>query len=235
MGLRDLLDLNTPPAGEIAVPNVDGARLPGIALGPLNRGRRRRDVALAGSSLIQTPEGPRAAQDLDVGDLVDTLDHGPRPLLWVGRSAPAYQLTDDISGPIRIRARALGDIGPKAPLTVLADQRILIDCPQCEALLGYRQFFVAARHLLHLRGVRRIGDSDTPAVHLMLDTSAVIRANGAWVEAWRPDQLSVKTLPEALREDLRASDASIMHAARMARYQAAHPNLNAQEARRLIR
>ena len=235
MGLRDLLDQRVPMARPSGVSNPKIEPLPGVELGPLSRGDRRRDVALAGTSQILTPDGLRPAMGLRAGDLVETLDHGVQPLAWVGRSAPAYQLSDDTNGPIRIRAGAFGAFGPQENLTVFADQRILIDCPKCEALFGHRQYFVAARHLLHLRGVRRLGESDGPSVNLMFGTSAIVQANGAWVEAWRPESLAIKGLSKALWDDLLASDPCVAHAARLARYQAARPNLDAKEARRLVR
>lgn len=235
VGLRDPLEQNVPPVGGIGAPSEKSLPAQGRPLGPLSRGQRRRDVAISGTTLIQTSDGPRAVSALRAGDMVETLEHGAQPLVWVGRAAPAYQLSDDTDGPIRIRAGALGKFGPQRTLTVLADQRILIQSQTCAALLGQSQFFVAARHLLHLRGVGRAGESDTEMVHLMLGTSAVIRAQGAWVEAWRPDSLSVRSLPQSLRNDLCAADSGVLHAGRMAQYQATRPNLNAQEARRLLR
>src|SRR5690606_10067276 len=36
-------------------------------------------------TLIETTKGPCAVQNLVPGDLVETLDDGPRPVRWIGR------------------------------------------------------------------------------------------------------------------------------------------------------
>ncbi len=52
-------------------------------------------------TMIATPSGPRAVEDLRPGDLVETLDHGPRPLRWVGD-------------------RVVAGLGPLAPVRIAA-------------------------------------------------------------------------------------------------------------------
>ena len=37
----------------------------------------------APGTMIDTPDGPRAVETLQVGDLVMTLDHGPQSIRWV--------------------------------------------------------------------------------------------------------------------------------------------------------
>lgn len=61
-------------------------------------------------TLIETPDGPRAVEDLQVGDLVSTLDNGVQKLIWVGASA---QRTLDLMRaphlrPIEIKQHAFG-------------------------------------------------------------------------------------------------------------------------------
>ncbi len=41
------------------------------------------NVCFANCTQIDTPRGPRIVEALRMGDLVDTLDHGPRPVRWV--------------------------------------------------------------------------------------------------------------------------------------------------------
>ena len=58
------------------------------------------DSALRGlvlGALVQTPTGPWPVQDLRTGDLIDTLDEGLLPLLWMGQTdlfdaAPAVRI-----------------------------------------------------------------------------------------------------------------------------------------------
>jgi len=43
--------------------------------------------AFARGSLVQTPDGPVAVEDLHPGMLIDTVDGDPQPLLWIGAMA----------------------------------------------------------------------------------------------------------------------------------------------------
>ncbi|PKP79611.1 MAG: 2,3,4,5-tetrahydropyridine-2,6-carboxylate N-succinyltransferase [Alphaproteobacteria bacterium HGW-Alphaproteobacteria-2] len=54
---------------------------------------------------IETPGGEVAVEALAVGDLVNTLDDGPRPVRWVGRRRVA---AEGRFAPVRIREGALG-------------------------------------------------------------------------------------------------------------------------------
>ena len=56
-------------------------------------------------TLITTPEGPRRVEEIRVGDLVTTMDHGPQPVRWIGRRTVGAM---DGFAPVRIEAGALG-------------------------------------------------------------------------------------------------------------------------------
>ncbi len=54
---------------------------------------------------IKTPQGDRIVDTLVPGDLVETMDHGPRPILWLGRSRRDAR---GANAPIEIKAGVLG-------------------------------------------------------------------------------------------------------------------------------
>ena len=82
---------------------------------------------LAGT-LIATPGGAVAVEDLKVGDLILTADGGTVAVRWVGRQevssrfGPAGRLM-----PVRILAGALGEGLPLRDLTLTADHALMID------------------------------------------------------------------------------------------------------------
>ncbi|MGG7565713.1 Hint domain-containing protein [Rhodovulum sp. DZ06] len=66
-------------------------------------------TCIGAGARIDTPEGLRPVEALAPGDLVETLDHGPRPLIWVGRRRVAWGGSAPAPPPMRI---APGTLGP---------------------------------------------------------------------------------------------------------------------------
>lgn len=76
-------------------------------------------ICFAGDTAIDTPDGPVAARDILVGDLVST-ENGPRPVRWVGRRhvTGAEMMQDERLCPVRISKGALGQGVPSRDLLV---------------------------------------------------------------------------------------------------------------------
>jgi hypothetical protein len=71
---------------------------------------------------IDTPGGPRAVEDIQAGDMVETRDRGPQPVVWAGRRTVPGTGT---YAPIRVAAGALGnpcDLGLSPAHRVLAQR-----------------------------------------------------------------------------------------------------------------
>jgi len=65
-------------------------------------------LGYAPGSLIETPGGARRVDTLTPGDLVETLDAGPRPVRWIRSSDQPLESVADDNRPVLIRAGALG-------------------------------------------------------------------------------------------------------------------------------
>ncbi len=85
-------------------------------------------------TLIATPAGPRAVEDLRIGDPVLTAEGAVAPVRWMGRRTlqafgpDGYLRADPLRVmPIRIRAGALGAGLPERDLLVSPDHAILVD------------------------------------------------------------------------------------------------------------
>lgn len=155
-------------------------------------------VCFGAKSAIATPDGPRAAGLLQAGDLVDTADHGPQPLLWVGRSEVAFAQGADRRRPVRIRAGALGPGAPSADLLLSPQHRILLRDGQGREALG------PALGFLGLRGVSRAaGRGRIVYVSLLFAAHELIRAEGLLCESFFPGRVALRMLaPEARAEVL---------------------------------
>jgi hypothetical protein len=79
-------------------------------------------------TLISTPSGDRAIEDLAIGDDILTASGRAAPIRWIGRQTVSLRFTSpDRALPIRIRAGALGDGLPARDLLVSPAHAILVD------------------------------------------------------------------------------------------------------------
>jgi len=78
-------------------------------------------------TLIRTTNGDRRVEDLAPGDLVETLDHGPQPIRWIGRASVSGK---GEHAPVLFRAG--GVIGNLNDLRVSPQHRIVIRSWQTE-------------------------------------------------------------------------------------------------------
>jgi len=131
-------------------------------------------------TMIDTPDGLRAVEDIRPGDLVNTLDHGPQVVRWVG------QRKVDASGdfaPIRIAPGALGNT---RALMVSPQHRMLVSGWNVELLFGEESVLVAAKHLVNGHTVTVAPQSEVTYIHFLFDQHEVVIADGAPAESFFP-------------------------------------------------
>lgn len=190
-------------------------------------------------SVIETARGPVLARDLRLGDRVLTRDNGLQQVRWIGTSTVMYDGDDQSdphapkSGPVRIRAGALGS-NPEAGNLVLAPgQRALARHPLNEALFATDEVMVPVGHLTHIDGVDIAPRSMGRWSHVLLDHHELIRVNGLWVESFAPDMWSIRVAyPEHWHEITEAMPC-LRFENTVANYVEARITLDAREARLL--
>ncbi len=132
-------------------------------------------------TLILTDRGQVPIEDLKIGDLVETLDHGPVPVRWIGRRR--IRALGPFA-PIRIAAHALDN---DRDLLVSPNHRMLIRGWQAELLFGETEVLVAAKHLINDRTIRRETGMDwVEYLHILLEQHEIVRANGSAAESLNP-------------------------------------------------
>ena len=129
-------------------------------------------------TMIATPAGEVAVQDLQVGDLVSTHDGGVRPIVWLGfgRSLVTPRNRCDVA-PVIVRAGALADNEPCRDLHVTRHHAVLVGAA-----------LVPVEHLIN--GVSVLWNDTARVIeyyHIELDAHAVLRADGAPAESFRED------------------------------------------------
>ncbi len=142
-------------------------------------------VCYVEGTMIETVRGFVPVQQLKIGDLVETLDHGLQPVRWIG--------TKTVMGlgpnaPVRIDANVFDN---EVPVYLSPQHRVLQYDSTVDLLFAAEEVFVSAKHLVDgLRVVREPRPLVT-YVHFALPQHEVVMADGLLSESLLPG-------PEAL-------------------------------------
>ncbi|MEM9715423.1 MAG: Hint domain-containing protein [Pseudomonadota bacterium] len=156
-------------------------------------------------TLIETAQGQTAIEDLNIGELVRTLDHGPQPVRWIGsRRLSASDLRRNPKlRPIQIKAGALGASHPATDLLVSPQHRMLIRSRIAIRMFDAAELLLPAIKLLPLDGVSRATDvTEIEYFHLMFDHHEIIYANGALTESLLPGPFALDGLTKDAKAEL---------------------------------
>lgn len=143
-------------------------------------------VCFVRGTRIRTADADVAVEDLAVGDMVWTRDHGMQAIRWIGSTVvEAAELTAlPRLRPIRIAAGALGAQVPATDLLVSPQHRIVVRSKIAQRMFDTDEILVAAKHLTVLDGIDVVGgDSAVEYFHFLLDQHSVVLANGAETES----------------------------------------------------
>jgi hypothetical protein len=144
-------------------------------------------------------------EDLRVGDLVLTVDHGPQRIKWIGeRSLDNTDLAHKPHlRPIRIEACALGNGLPHQDLMVSPQHRLLVRSKIAERMFGAAEVLVAAKQLLSNRGIRVVKDlASVTYFHMLFERHELILANGTPAESLYTGKEALKSLPPKSRHEI---------------------------------
>lgn len=155
-------------------------------------------VCFLAGTRIDTPEGPRPIETLSAGDLVLTLDHGPQPLRWVGRSA--VDGTGKLA-PVRIAAGVLGN---RRDLFVSPNHALFLRSPMAELWFGEAEVLVAAKHLVNGTTIRQVPRPVAHYLHLALDRHDMVFAEGIASESLHAGPMALAALTPEARDELLA-------------------------------
>ncbi|SLN19496.1 Hint domain-containing protein [Pseudooctadecabacter jejudonensis] len=146
---------------------------------------------------IATPKGLRNIEDLKVGDMIVTRDHGLQPIRWIeARTVPGV----DRFAPVRIRPNVLA--GQTTDLLVSPQHRVLFQGYQAELLFGESEVLVSAKHLVDGMDVTQDDTGAVTYIHMMFDQHEIIYAEGAATESFHPGDIGFSAVGDAAREEL---------------------------------
>ena len=145
---------------------------------------------------IATTQGEILIENLKVGDLVLTMDHGYQPIRWIGstRVAAVGNLA-----PILFRKGVLNNV---RDLMVSPQHRMFLNGWQAEVLVGEHEVLAAAKHLVNDSTVRRVEGGEVEYFHILFDTHEIIFAEGCPSESFHPGVVGWGALAEESRQEI---------------------------------
>lgn len=165
----------------------------------------RANVCFVSGTMIDTPTGPRPVEELGVGDLVMTLDHGAQPVTWMHAQtrSEAEIASNPKLAPVVVAIGALGAGMPETELRLSRQHRVMIRSRIARRLLDRREVLVAAWHLLGLPGVR-LDNRPGPVTywHVLLDRHEILIANGSLAESLYLGRETIRSLSAGARVSL---------------------------------
>ncbi len=184
-------------------------------------------------TLVTTPMGLRAVEDLAVGDLVMTRDSGMQPIRWIGRRdlGLAELLVRPALRPVTIGVGALGGGLPLRTMRVSPQHRMLIEGALPEMLFAETEVLVAAVHLVGMPGISQQPTRAVSYIHIMCDRHEIVCADGCWTESFQPGGATLGAMGVAQRDEVLTLFPELAECALA--YPSARPTLRAYEARLL--
>lgn len=159
-------------------------------------------ACFARGTLIDTPTGPVAIEDLSPGDPVRTKDDGFQPITWIS-SCRLIDDPDDPRLPIRIRADAMGELRPMQDLVVTRRFRFLLKRESVRALFGQDEMLSPVASFVDGENITELhGPIHTDFFNLMLGNHQIINANGLETESFHPGTYGIATMSTEMRQHL---------------------------------
>jgi hypothetical protein len=162
-------------------------------------------ICFGGDTGILTDMGYIAADELEVGDLIQTVDDGLQPVRWIGKRKLGEMVLDAYPKlrPIRICAGALGQGLPEEPVWVSPQHRVLVRGKVAEKMFGESEVLVAAKQLVLLDGIDIDFDVDEITyVHILLDEHQIVFAEGAEMESLYTGPQTLEMLTDEQYEEV---------------------------------
>ncbi len=186
---------------EIAALRRDGTRYINQIKVPALPLFERAVSAFARGTLLQTPQGEIAIEDLQPGDMLWTQSGAPAKVLWIGAGTFVPADVGHRTSLVRVMSDAFGEGRPDSFLTLGPSARILQTPPHLRGQIGAASLLTPITEFID--GVNVIEVSPPTPVHLfhiVLDRHAAIRAGGLECETFHPGGHATRQVSHAMRD-----------------------------------
>lgn len=215
IGQSTIVNATTGEVGTLVVIQIDGVAVGYASTIMLNGGDAISMSAWIGSptdipyddlepscftrgTLIRTANGDTPIEQLAIGDMVFTVDHGFQPIRWIGSQTCTGQ---GRFAPICFQA---GAIGNARELTVSPMHRMLVSGWRAQVLFGVNELLCHAQDMLNGDTIYRNPQPKIDYFHLMFDTHEIIISEGAKSESFHPFRADLNGFGAETRAELLA-------------------------------
>ena len=188
-------------------------------------------------TLIATPRGEVAVENLCPGDKIITRDNGMQEIRWMGRRDLSWS---DLAKaphlkPVLVQAGALGNGLPERDMLVSPNHRLLVANDRTALYFDEHEVLVAAKHLTAGKGVHSVDSAGASYIHFMCDRHEVVLSNGAWTESFQPGDFTLKGMGNAQRSEIFDLFPELRSEAGLENYTAARRTLKRHEALLIVK
>ena len=178
---------------------------------------------------IQTDRGLVPVEEIEVGDLIVTLDHGLQPVRWHGCRTVASQ------GDHAAVVIPQGRLGDHDTLRVSPQHRVHLSGWRAELYCGAEEVLVKAVHLVR-SGVLRQDASGAPVSyhHLLFDRHEIICAEGLWSESYFPGPATLASFDNETQAEIFSLFPALVRDPKSGYGPAARPEASAHAAALLV-
>ncbi|MFK7943947.1 MAG: Hint domain-containing protein [Paracoccaceae bacterium] len=155
-------------------------------------------VCFTRGTMVQTPSGEVAIEDLSEGDMVMTRDNGAQALRWIGSQTVNAK---GKKAPVMIKAGALGN---DRDLRVSQLHRMLVTDWRAQLMFDEAEVLVAAKHLTNGDTIYVEDNSDETVeyFHMLFEGHEIVTANGVASESFHPGEQGMGWMAEETREEI---------------------------------
>lgn len=153
-------------------------------------------VCFTRGTMIATPMGEVAIEDLSEGDMVSTRDSGARSIRWIGKRTVR---AEGALAPVKIVKGALGN---HRDLMISPLHRLLVTHWRSDLMFGEPEVLVCAKHLVNGDTIFSAPGGDVEYFHILFDNHEIITANGTPAESFHPGEQGLGWLDDAVREEI---------------------------------
>ena len=162
-------------------------------------------VCFTAGSLIDTEFGPRRIEELEIGDLIRTMDNGLLPLRWIGHRVVSTQeqVEHPELCPIEIDKEALGPQTPIRITRVSPQHRLLVSNELTHALFANTHMLCPAVSLVGQTGIRQCEPGkQVEYIHILFDQHEVVFVDGQPSESFYPNEKGLAALSPLARKEI---------------------------------
>ncbi|WP_052245442.1 Hint domain-containing protein [Halocynthiibacter namhaensis] len=175
-----------------------------VHVGPIDFDAVAAAPCFTPGTMILTPTGERAVEDLCVGDLVVTRDNGVQKICWVGGKPLDWKTLGNNPHlrPVMIRAGSLGAGMPDRDLLLSPNHRLLVSNEVTSLYFDEHEILAAAKHLVNRKSVHKQDVMSVTYIHFMFENHEIVLANGCWTESFQPGDYSLKGVGNMQRREI---------------------------------